>query len=357
MALNLRSSIYAEIADQFPDVYKENGDFLISFVESYYQHLDEKMDRDVPKLRDIDSTLSSFIVFFKKKYLADLPLDAAIDVRYVLKHIKDMYTRKGTQESLELLFKIFFDQDIEVFYPSTAILRPSDSIWGGDAYLEMRTVFQVDDYPINKGDRIKGDLSQAGAFVDEVIFVNFSGALSPIIYLSNITGTFSADDGIIVFSADGETNVGKLISGSVSEVSINPLNRIANQKVGDALSLRSALTGIDGTARVLTTSQQETGSIDFRILDDGFGYIDPASSMTVSNNIGTSNQVLIVNNANTLQLKPGDIISANASPLTYTGSGDADAVPYVMSGHAKVIQYNHPLLFVESSNIDDYNTL
>jgi len=358
MALNLRSSIYAEIADQFPDVYKENGDFLISFVEAYYEHLDEKMDRDVPKLRDIDSTLSSFIVFFKKKYLADLPLDAAIDVRYVLKHIKDMYTRKGTQESLELLFKIFFDQDIEVFYPSTSILRPSDSIWGGDAYLEMRTVFQVDDYPINKGDRIKGDLSQAGAFVDEVIFVNFSGALSPIIYLSNITGTFSADDGIIVFSADGETNVGKLISGSVSEVNINPLNRIANQKVGDAVSLRSALTGIDGTARVLTTSQQETGSIDFRILDDGFGYIDPTStSMTVSNKIGISNQVLIVNNANTLQLKPGDIISASSSPLTYTGSGDADAVPYVMSGHAKVIQYNHPLLFVESSNIDDYNTL
>ena len=357
MALNLRSSIYAEIADQFPDVYKENGDFLISFVEAYYEHLDEKMDRDVPKLRDIDSTLSSFIVFFKKKYLADLPLDAAIDVRYVLKHIKDMYTRKGTQESLELLFKIFFDQDIEVFYPSTSILRPSDSIWGGDAYLEMRTVFQVDDYPINKGDRIKGDLSQAGGFVDEVIFVNFSGALSPIIYLSNITGTFSADDGIIVFSTDGETNVGKLISGSVSEININPLNRIANQKVGDALSLRSALTGIDGTARVLTTSQQETGSIDFRILDDGFGYIDPTSSMTVSNKIGVSNQVLIVNNANTLQLKPGDIISANASPLTYTGSTDADAVPYAISGHAKVIQYNHPLLFVESSNIDDYNTL
>jgi hypothetical protein len=356
MALNLRSSIYSEIADQFPDIYKENGDFLVSFVEAYYKHLDEKMDRDVPKLRDIDDTLSSFLVFFKRKYLADLPLDSAIDVRFVLKHIKDMYTRKGTQESLELLFRIFFDQDIEVFYPSTSILRPSDSIWGGDAYLEMRTVFQVDDYPIEKGDRIRGDLSQATAFVDEVIFVNFSGSLSPIIYLSNITGSFSADDGVIVVNADGETNVGKLISGSLSEVNISDLNRVANQNVGDALSIRSSLNGIDATARVLTTSQQETGSIDFRVTDEGFGYLDPNSVLgaTAFNSIGISNQVLIVNNDTVLNLKPGDVVGTPKTLLEYDGDDEADATQYSLHGYAKVIQYNHPLLFVESGSITDY---
>ena len=357
MALDLRDSIYTEIANQFPSIYREDGSFLVSFVESYYQHLDEKMDRNVPKLRDIDSTLSSFLVFFKKKYLADLPLDAAVDVRFVLKHIKDMYTRKGTQESLELLFKIFFDQDIEVFYPSTAILRPSDSIWGGDAYLEMHTVFQVDDYPIVKGDRIRGDLSQATAFVDEVIFINFSGSLSPIIYLSNITGSFSSDDGLIVSSLSSVTNVGKLISGSVSVINVSDLNRVANQAVGDKISIVSRLNGTDATARVLTTSQQETGSIDFRVLDEGFGYIDPSSSISVSNNIGISNQVLIVDSASTVSIKPGDVISASASPLTYSGSDVAGAAPYVISGQVKVIAYNHPLLFVQSSTIEDYNGL
>ena len=109
MPVTIRDSIYSGIAEQFPDIYKEQGDFLVEFIQAYYQHNDEKMDRDIPKLKDIDTTLTTFLVYYKKKYLADLPLDTALDIRFIIKHIQDMYKRKGTQESLELLFRLFFD--------------------------------------------------------------------------------------------------------------------------------------------------------------------------------------------------------------------------------------------------------
>ena len=369
MSVTIRDDIYSGIAEQFPDFYKENGDFLIDFVKAYYQHNDEKMDRDIPKLKDIDTTLSTFLVYYKKKYLADLPIDTALDVRFIIKHIQDMYKRKGTQESLELMFRLFFDEAIEVFYPSTAILRPSDSIWGGDSYLEMKPVYTVDDYPIKKGNRIRGDISLASAFVDEVLFINFSGSLSPIVYLSNIAGSFSSDDSILVVTTNNNAiettvNVGKLISGSISEVNVSRLNRLPTQSVGDKVKFTSAITGIDGEGRVTKTSQTQTGTISFNVEDGGFGYADPAS-LSATNTVGISNQVMIIDSTNTptnadgttntsyVDFLPGDVIVCSGSSISYTGSSDAGATQYSVSGSAKVIEYTHPLLFIESNTLDE----
>ena len=423
MPVTIRDSIYSGIAEQFPDIYKEQGDFLVEFIQAYYQHNDEKMDRDIPKLKDIDTTLTTFLVYYKKKYLADLPLDTALDIRFIIKHIQDMYKRKGTQESLELLFRLFFDQDIEVFYPSTAILRPSDSVWGGDVYLEMLPVYSVDEYPISRGDRLRGDISLSSAFVDEVLFVNFNGALSPILYLSNIAGSFSSDDSIEIVTTNSSgietaTNVGKLISGSINEVNVNTTNRIANQKVGDKVKIKSSISGLDGEGRVSKTSQTETGEINFTIRDGGFGYVDPAS-VTASNDIGISNQVLIIDSANVpgasgyVDIRKGDVLVTSGVPITYDGSTSttnvttqlvsgqryrivskgntsdaewtnlgADASPvegevfvasgaqfmvdgssplsgvgngtvgpeqFTMNGSVRVIEYKHPLIFVQSN--------
>ena len=151
MAVEVRDNIYSDIASQFPSVYRENSEFLISFIEAYYKHLDDEIDRDIPKLRDIDTTLTAFLIHYKNKYLSALPLevDPPIDVRFILKHINDLYTRKGSQESLELMFKLFFGEDIEVIYPGSKILKASDSLWGGEEFLEMKTVYDVNDYPID----------------------------------------------------------------------------------------------------------------------------------------------------------------------------------------------------------------
>ena len=353
MSVNVRDNIHSEIASQFPDVYKENSEFLIGFVESYYKHLDEKMDRNVPKLRDIDTTLSSFLVYYKKKYLADLPIDTKVDIRFIIKHILDVYKRKGTEESVRLIFKMFFDEDIEVFYPNKSILRASDSVWGGDTYLELKPVYNVDNYTIQRGDRIVGDLSLASAFVDDIIFVNFSGALTPIAYLSNLTGEFSADDSLTIIKKDSQgkdvvNNIGKLISGSISEVTVKRGGRPPGQKVGDKVIIRSSIQGVDAEGVITETSNTETGQITFSIEDGGFGYVLPGSA-SVENEVGISNHVFIVKSDNVLALKPGDVITAGGSTIRHSNFAAANQPIYGVTGSAQVISYTHPLLFVKTN--------
>ena len=353
MSLQVRDNIHSGIEFQFPSLYKEDGHFMVEFTKAYYKFVDQQMDRDIPKLRDIDTTLTAFLIFFKKKYLADLPLDTVVDTRFIIKHVTDLYKRKGTKESLELLFQLFYDEEIEVFYPSTNILRPSDSVWGGDAYLEMKPVFVVDNYPISKGDRIKGDISLASAFVDEIIFVNFSGSLTPVAYLSNITGKFVSDDGIFITRLGVTSVVGKLIAGSISETSVTSAIRLPGQKVGDKVNLVSDLSGVSATGTILSVSDVITGQINFRVEDGGFGYVNPLSN-TASNIVGVSNQVIIVKQSSTTAISKGQIVTFDQAALTGSGVADGGSnvyatTPTPIHGSGKVISYVHPLLYLQTN--------
>jgi hypothetical protein len=311
------------------------------------------MDRNIPKLRDVDTTLASFLIFFKKKYLQSLPLDTVVDTRFIIKHIQDLYKRKGSEESLRLLFRMFFDEEIEVFYPSTAILKPSDSIWGGAIYLELKPVNTVDDYPIQRGDKLQGDVSGASAFVDNIIFVNFSGTISPIAYLSNVSGTFISDDAITVTRAGVSHAHGKLVLGSISENIIQNASRSPGQVLGDKVKLVSTASGSSATGTISEVSTTTSGTIDFIKEDGGFGYvIEPPEDV---NDVSISNQALIVAGTTTIDsIKPGQHIEVDAGS-SYTVdpiTGAVGAGTGTISGAGKVVAYNHPLLYVRTNRQD-----
>ena len=358
--LNVRDHISPTIADQFPDLYREEGDFLVEFVKAYYEHNETIMDRNVPKLRDVDTTLASFLVFFKKKYLQSLPIDTVVDTRFIIKHIQDLYKRKGSEESLRLLFRMFFDEDIEVFYPSTAILKPSDSIWGGAEYLELRAVSSIDGYPIKRGDKLRGDVSGATAFVDDLIFVNFSGTICPIAYLSNSAGRFISDDSISVTRLGVTTSYGKLVTGSLSNVNVIRGTAVAGQEIGDIVTIESTGldrfgnpsiggTGTSATGVVSDISTTTTGKIDFVKENDGFGYSVINNDIDVS----ISTQALIVAGSTAVSsIQPGQHIVADDDLSDIPNTFGPPSGTATINGGGRVVAYNHPLLYVRSNRQD-----
>ena len=243
---------------------------------------------------------------------------------------------------------MFYDTEIEVFYPSQNILKPSDSVWGGAIYLELQAVATVIGYPIQRGDKLNGDISGAVGFVDEIVFINFTGSLIPIAYLSNVSGTFTSDDGILVTRGTASpVNRGKLIQGSVSTVTVDSGSRIAGQQIGDKLKLQSANTGTSGTASVKTVSTVSTGQIDFSISDTGYGYALP----TTDNDILISNQVVVLQQSLTPTINVGDWIYAegHSSAVTQisTASGAA-SVSGNITGGGRIVGYEHPLVYVNT---------
>ena len=351
MTQQIRDSIYTDIQGQFPNIYREEGEIFVSFVEEYYKFLESSLSsneltRNFFMMRDIDTTYSKFLIFFKKKFLADLPLENVVDTRFIVKHILDLYQRKGSEESLRLLFKLFFDEEIEVFYPSTAILKASSSKYGFDRYLEMKPVKTFRDYPLRKGDRIKGSSSKATAFIDEVLFFNFSGVITPILYLSNVYGSFVSSDTFEVNRNGTIFYTSRLIRGSISSININTSNRIPGNNIGDILTIRSNENGIEGTCIVTKVSETITGTIDFVLEDGGYGY----SYTIAENDVYISNQTLVLETDGILNLEKLDIVyTTNTTPTDVT-SNTAAANTDPISGSGIVVSYEHPLLFLQVAN-------
>lgn len=356
----VRKTISSDIPSQFPAIYREEGPLFVEFVEAYYEYLDslENDFREAYNIRDIDTTYDRFLIYFKEKYLKDVPLDTDVDTRFIVKHIQDLYRRKGSEESLRLLFRLFFNEEIEVFYPANNILKPSDSKYGSALYLEMEAVKTFRGYVIRKGDRLYGDTSKARAFVDEIVFQNFNGVFVPIVYISNVSGRFISDDGIVVtgkrVNEQGDTIdqtfwPGKIIRGSIDTATVRFGNRTSGNKVGDTLSLRSRETGAGASAVVRKVTETVTGIIDFTIEEGGYGY----SANTDQNDIHISNQVAITKDVETFETF--DVISANnAQVVSEDGSNDAAYANNTVSGTAQVIEYkpDQKVLFLQAANSD-----
>ena len=69
----VEKQISFKIAQQFPAIYRENNDELVSLVTDYYKFLETTPNQSIYnarrmfEYRDITTTLSSMILFFQKK--------------------------------------------------------------------------------------------------------------------------------------------------------------------------------------------------------------------------------------------------------------------------------------------------
>ena len=356
------STIAPTIPEQFPDHYREDGPDLVEFVKEYYEYLDETNDRNFANLRDIDSTLESFLKYYKNKYLHNLPFvnQALDDIPFLVKNIGDLYRSKGTSEALELLFKMFYKTEVETYYPASSILSLSDSKWAFSTFIEFLPVQDVSIFPVKRGDMIEGDTSKATAFVDEIVFYNIDGVLVPVAYISNVYGKFTNDDGLRVERNGVITYPGKLIYGSIESTEVLSRDATANNKVGNKLKVVSTRTGVDAEATVRSVSDIPTGVVDWQLLDSGWGYAVPAgstqsgsdytvgpNSVDTENEILASTQVLIVAGEEIAGLVAGANVTANNVTVNEVSNGSSTPVPNKrLDGIGIVIAYEHPIIYL-----------
>ena len=284
------------VDQQFPAIYREEQGGLVDFVKEYYKFLETNENQSIYnsrrlfEYRDIDTTLDSMLIFFKKKYLADLPFD---NVRFITKHIMDLYRRKGTQEGINLFFRIFYEEDSKVYYPSRDILKPSDSNWEKGTYIEMfpnSNTFRsssndkVYNYDNIMGRTIVGEASQAVAIVDNINFVTINKKTVPIIFMNKVSGEFIKNEGIYSVVDGIPVNFGK-IRGSLNEVVIkNTKEDILDNQVGDIVTFRTP-QGINGTGFVTQVTETFTGFVIYEYLEGGWGYTIDSTRLLTSNQI------------------------------------------------------------------------
>lgn len=351
------TNISHAIESQFPFVYRQDGPDFVKFVEEYYKHLEIDSTSGIYQIRrlkeylDIDTTRDEFLQLLKNTYLKNYPNLSSDDLlRFAVKNILALYKRKGTPESVRMFFRLFFDTDIELFYPSNQILRLSDSIYSSSSFLEMQPVSSYENYPIFAGDLIQGSITNASAYIESVFFKNKNGIIIPILVLaSDPANSFTSADGLIVSGFRGTTfttvNLGNIIYGSISDISVNTSNRSPGNKVGDLVYLKGS--GTNAVAVVKEISDQSRGIIEFELEAGGYGY----EANTTLNDVYISNQVFVLSTPEeeVPDFSPFDVISANSQAI-YTANGESFGD--VIEGSAVVLKYDYPVLYVyhESAN-------
>jgi hypothetical protein len=127
----MRINTSSLIPNQLPDFVRADYPTFIAFVEAYYEYLDNQ-GVDLKSLRDLDTTIDSFIQYFKRELAINLPSEITVDERFLLHHIKDQYLAKGSEGSFKLLFRLLYNKNVTVNYPGRQMLRASDGRWQQD---------------------------------------------------------------------------------------------------------------------------------------------------------------------------------------------------------------------------------
>lgn len=316
------------IANQFPQIYREEGPLFIAFVKAYFEWLEQQDQiiydsRRLLEYRDVDKTIDLFINNFKKKYMFPIPEDIAGDKRLLQKHIKEIYGSKGTERGLKLLFQLLFNDSISIYKPGDDVFRLSDGDWSRDIYLE------VSYKPFNAlfvGEFIKGRVSGARAYVENFQTKYVNNKNVNIFYLTDVQGNFRYDETILIDQDSLEPGSQPVVSSVNSPKTIGSLSSITNIESGFGFSIGDELE-VQGRGKrgkvVVTKLQERDGTITFRLLDGGSGYTKNNTTVVVT---GPTTNVIITsggsgyNNSDVLTVSNGTS-NAVASLVTNSTGG------------------------------------
>jgi hypothetical protein len=124
---------------QVPEFVREEHPNFIAFLEAYYEFLENKqgsqkndLTTEAKKLRnisDVDLSIGQFEENFFNTYASLIPRNVEVDKGILLKHLLPLYLAKGSEKSFKLLFRLLFNEEVEVIQPKTSVLRASDGKW------------------------------------------------------------------------------------------------------------------------------------------------------------------------------------------------------------------------------------
>lgn len=262
--------------------------------------------RNIFNYRDIDNTPSNniedFLSHFQQKYLYGIPYNVIANKRLLLKHIFDVYRSKGSLQCYKLLFRLIYNEDMDIYLPGYDLLKPSDGTWIQPRYLEVTESDLLNTYV---GKKVTGLSSGTTAIVESFIKEPVNKNIICTVNLSNIlpkNGDFIIGEKIVladVETSETDKNIAPKVVGSLDYLEMT--NGGQDFVIGDSLKIAHrdivsgnvVSNGIDGIVRV-TDLQRFYGSLYFRIVNGGFGY--SANSLTFvypfSNNIVTDTPTL-----------------------------------------------------------------
>ena len=137
------------INKQVPEFVREEYPVFISFLEAYYEFLENKQGtekndlltkaKELKNISDVDLSIEDFEEQFLNTYASYLPKDAQVDKALLIKNVLPLYLAKGNEKSFKLLFRMLFNDEVDIILPRNNVLKASDGKWTVDNILRIET--------------------------------------------------------------------------------------------------------------------------------------------------------------------------------------------------------------------------
>jgi len=229
---DFKNSLAYLITNQVPDYIKAEFPQFVLFLEKYYEFLDQDGEANnvllnASSFSDINNTLDAFIPSFREQYLQMFPKDSLITDRRLIKFIREFYEAKGSEESILFIFRTFFNEHVDIIYPSTYVLKPSDGIWVNREKMRITTDDTISLNPFDlKGKRAKIyshiDIGSVSTFetyniiVDEVTRLAYSTVPTYELFVKQ------EENDVVILPGAGANAVPLIVDGEIKAITGDP---------------------------------------------------------------------------------------------------------------------------------------
>lgn len=134
---DLKTSLF--VNRQVPEFIRDEYPAFISFLEAYYEFLENKQTginndliakaKTLRTISDVDESIDEFEQSFFNTYASLVPRNVEVDKAILLKKLLPLYLSKGNEKAFKLLFRLVFDTELDIVYPKNNVLRASDGNW------------------------------------------------------------------------------------------------------------------------------------------------------------------------------------------------------------------------------------
>lgn len=170
------------IQDQLPEFIQSEYTTFITFLKAYYEFLEQNNQaqevlQDIRKYSDIDNTSEELVTKFLKNYAEDLTESKFTNNRLLVKKIREIYSRKGTEDSFKILFNILYKETISFFYPYDIVLKTSSGNWKTPYILRVKKTSDTQNIFDFENTEVMGKTSGASAIITTIREIDIGGNL------------------------------------------------------------------------------------------------------------------------------------------------------------------------------------
>lgn len=115
----------------FPGYVQENPQAkIVELIRHYYEYLNSKDNpsyelENLIRNHDIDEMSDKYLTAIQLQIAKSVPNSVVMDRRRLYKIIAQYYKTRGSEESIHAFFRIFFNEMVTIFYPSSQIFQSS----------------------------------------------------------------------------------------------------------------------------------------------------------------------------------------------------------------------------------------